>query len=441
MNKMRCFRLVAVLFAGLMARTLPAQTTSDNSWGSAALPSPSSSAVPADDTSSSTIEYQQTRFAPALDGTGLISLDSSAPNHLLLGATFSGGWDSNPDILRNGVASQFYTISPYFAIQANRPKSQYLLQYQITATGYNSSYSGQTLNVASARIIENPTERWNLDFQAKGSYGQDAIRFMGAQQTVAVGQVPGTGPNSASYLTNAGSATYVSASLDSTYRMSARNSLQFQFANALSRYTGYLGSNSIATANISFARDLSPTLGTSIYEQTSHYYGALHCESFGGGVGIRWKPGESTSIALSGGPQFDTRKCGIQQGFAYSFSMGTSLSGKSQMYVLSGRQPATSYLGPGLWQESVSGGYQRQVTRVGAVSFDVGYLRSDAAKATDSYRATYYDCVYTYALNHGLRGTYTYRGYIGGSGGSRIDRNLVMFSLDWTPGRTLSFIR
>src|SRR5665213_1054432 len=317
MNKMRCFRLVAVLFAGLMARTLPAQTTSDNSWGSAALPSPSSSAVPADDTSSSTIEYQQTRFAPALDGTGLISLDSSAPNHLLLGATFSGGWDSNPDILRNGVASQFYTISPYFAIQANRPKSQYLLQYQITATGYNSSYSGQTLNVASARIIENPTERWNLDFQAKGSYGQDAIRFMGAQQTVAVGQVPGTGPNSASYLTHAGSATYVSASLDSTYRMSARNSLQFQFANALSRYTGYLGSNSIATANISFARDLSPTLGTSIYEQTSHYYGALHCESCGGVVGIRLKPGESTSIALSGCPQFDTRKCGIQQGFAY----------------------------------------------------------------------------------------------------------------------------
>jgi hypothetical protein len=441
MNKLRCFRLVAVLSTGILAGSLPAQTTSDNSWDSTAPSSPGSSAAPAEDTSSSAVEEQQTRFAAALDGTGLISLGSNAPGHLLVGATLSGGWDSNPDILRNGVASRFYTISPYFAIRANKPKSQYLLQYQLTATGYNSSYAGQNLNIASASIIENPTERWKFDFEAMGSYGQDAIRFMGAQQTVAVGQVPGTGPNSASYLTNAGNVTYVSASLDSTYRMSARNSLQLQVANAMSRYTGYTGSNNIATANISFARDLSPTLGASVYEQNSYYYGSLHCESYGGGVGFRWKPGENTLIALSGGPQFDTRKCGIQQGFAYSLSMSTSLSGKSQMYLLSGRQPATSYLGPGLWQESVSGGYQRQVTRAGAVSFDVGYLRSDAVTALDSYKATYFDCVYTYALNHGLRGTYTYRGYIGGSGGSHIDRNLAMFSLDWTPGRALSLIR
>ncbi|MEO8737588.1 MAG: hypothetical protein ABI380_13745 [Edaphobacter sp.] len=440
MNKLRCFRLL-LLSHGILAGSLLAQTTSDNAWNSTALPSSGSSVVPTEDMRSNTGEDQQLRLAAALDGTGLISLASNAPSYLLFGATVSGGWDSNPNILRDGVASRFYTVSPYFAIQSNRPKSQYLLQYQITATGHNSNYATQTLNVASLRIIENPTERWNLDFEAKGSYGQDAIRFLGAQQTVAVGQVPGTGPDSASYLTNGGNVTYVSAGFGSTFRMSARNSLQLKVANDVSRYTGYLGSNSIATAHISFDRDLSLTRKASVYVQNSHYYGSLHCESYGGGFEFRWTPRENTSIALGGGPQFDTPECGIQQGFAYSLSMSKSLSGKSQMYLLAARQPATSFLGPGLWQESVSAGYQRQVTHAGAVGFDVGYVRSDAVKTVDSYKAGYFDCVYTYAMSNRLRSSYTYRGYIGGSGGSYIDRNLVMFSLDWTPGRALSFVR
>jgi hypothetical protein len=264
---------------------------------------------------------------------------------------------------------------------------------------------------------------------------------MGAQQTVAVGQVPGTGPSSASYLTNGGSVTYLSAGLGSTFKMSARNSLQFNVANDVSRYTGYMGSNSIATAHFSFDRNLSLTRKASVYVQGSHYYGSIHCESYGGGFEFRWTPRENALITLSGGPQLDTPECGIQQGFSYSLSMSTSLSGKSQIYLLSGRQPATSFLGPGLWQESVSAGYQRQVAHAGAISFDVGYVRSDAVKAVNSYKAGYYDCVYTYALSNRLRNSYTYRGYIGGSGGSYIDRNLFMFSLDWTPGRALSFVR
>jgi hypothetical protein len=441
MNKLQCLRLVAVLSHGILAGSLLAQTTSDNAWNSTALPSSGSSVVAADDMRPSPGEDQQSRFAAALDGTGLISLGSNAPSHLLVGATVSGGWDSNPNILRDSVASRFYTVSPYFSIQSNRPKSQYLLQYQITATRHNSNYAGQSLNVASVRIIENPTERWNLDFEALGSYGQDAIRFLGAQQTIAVGPVPGTGPNSASYLTNGGNVTNVSASFGSTYRMSARNSMQFQVGNALSRYTGYLGSNNIASAHISFDRDLSPTRKASIYVQNARYYGSLQCESYGSGVEFRWTPQENTLIALGGGPQFNTAECGIQQGFSYSLSMSKSLSGKSQMYLLSGRQPATSFLGPGLWQESVSAGYQRQVTRAGVVGFDVGYVRSDAVKAVDSYKAGYFDCFYTYTISNRLRSSYTYRGYIGGSGGSYIDRNLVMFSLDWTPGRALSFVR
>jgi hypothetical protein len=277
-------------------------------------------------------------------------------------------------------------------------------------------------------------ERWSWDFQASGSYGQDSIRFLGSPQTVAVGEVPGTGPNSASYLADAGTVTYAEGGVGAKYRKSERDSLEIRFVNAYTHYTGLDESNSFATLNLAYDRDLSPRLGLLAYGQNTYYYGALHCKSYGGGVGLNWKPSENTLLSLSGGPQIDTSECGSQQGFAYSFSFSTRLSGKSQIYLLSDRQPTTSYLGPGLWQESSSGGYQRQVMSRGTVSFDVGYVASDTLTAVDSYHGTYFDCIYVYHLDHGLRASYSYRGYVGDSGGTHFSRNVALFSISWTPG-------
>jgi hypothetical protein len=289
------------------------------------------------------------------------------------------------------------------------------------------------MNVASATISGHASERWSWDLKAKGSYGEDSTRFLGSQQTVAVGEVPGTGPNSASYLSNADTVTYIDGGMGISYKKSERDSVDFRVANDFSHYTGLSESNSIATMNVSYNRDLSPTLGVLAYGQNAYYYGALHCESYGGGIGINWQPGERTALSLSGGPQLNTSACGRQQGFSYSASFSTRLSGKSQIYLLSARQPTASSLGPGLWQESISSGYQHQVMTLGVVSFDVGYVGSDTLTTVSSYRGIYFDCGYGYRLGHGLRASYSYRGYVGDSGGTHFSRNAALFSIAWTP--------
>lgn len=435
MNMRGRVRLIAVILTGLLAGSVFAQTSNENEINSSPQPYGAQSAVTASDSvqplSGGATEQQ---YAPALDGSGLISMDSTWKTHMLLGATVGGGWDSSPDNQGTGVSSGVYTLSPYFGIKANTPKTQYLLQYQPTISRYSSSsYPGQTMHVASVVVLGNISERWKWNFEAKGSHGQDSIRLLAPQQTVAVGEVPGTGPNSASYLQNAGIVTYVDGGVKVSYSKSERDSFEFGVANSFSNSASLKGSNSIATGNVTYNRGLSPTLAVIAYVQPAAYYGSIHCLSVGGGIGFRWHVRDQTVLSLSGGPQLDAPECGKQQGFSYSAAFSTRLSGKSQIYLLSARQPTTSYLGPGLWQTSASGGYQRQVATKGTVSFDLGYVGSDALTTVSSFRGMYADGIYSYAIGHGLSASLSYRGYIGDWSGIHSTRNTAQFSLVWTP--------
>jgi hypothetical protein len=436
MNRLSCIRLITALFSGLLLNSLHGQTPNENQASTSTQSSSQPPLVSVTDSIQPAIDKgdEQMQFAPALDGSGLISMDSTISKRLLVGVTASGGWDSNPDNLGNGASSGIYTLSPYFGIRSNTASTQFLLQYQPTITGYSSSaYTNQTMHAATIAILGNVNERWKWNLNASGNHGEDATRFLAPQQSVAVGEVPGTGPNSASYLANAGTVTYVTGSAGVQYRKSERDSLEFGIANTFSRYSGLSQNNSIATTSLGYDRDLSPSVEMRAYAQNYYYYGAINCESFGGGAGIKWHVLDGAFLSLSGGPQINTTACGNQQRFSYSAAFSTRLTGKSQIYVLAAREPAISYQGPGLWQTSASAGYQRQVLAAGTLKFDVGHVSSDNSTAVNSYHGTYVDCVYSVQLDHGFNASYSYRGFVGDTGGTGFSRNVALFSLAWTP--------
>jgi hypothetical protein len=425
---MRPIVLLVTLSTGLCPWPLVAQGGDQTSSG----PQVAITAVPFQ--SSKDSGEQPPQFAAALNGSGLISMDSTIRSRLLFGTTLAGGWDSNPNSIENGMSSGIYTLSPYLGIQANSAKTQLVLQYQPTMTGYSSHvYGNQTLQVGSIEILRDINERWKWDLKAGGSYGQDSTRFLAPQQTVAVGGVPGNGPNTASYIPNAGTVTHFDAAWTAHYTASERDSVEFLMSNSFSQYSGLNESNSIASASITYNRALSSILAGFVYGSGSYYYGAFNCPSFGGGMGLRWQIREKTSLSIGGGPQISSSSCRNQQGFSYNATFSTRLSAKSQIYILAARQPSTSYLGPGLWAASTSGGYQRQVVARGTISFDVGYVSSNSLTVTNSYNNKYFDCAYSHNLNHGLSISSTYRGYVGDTGQTGFHRNLALFSLAWSP--------
>ncbi len=83
--------------------------------------------------------------------------------------------------------------------------------------------------------------------------------------------------------------------------------------------------------------------------------------------------------------------------------------------------------------------YQRQVTSIGTVSFDVGYVASDTLTTVSSYHGTYFDCIYAYRLSHGLRISYSYRGYVGDTGGPTSVAMWPCFQLHGRLGQAIFF--
>ena len=433
-NHLRC---VIAMLAGLCSGTLLAQssgdqgdaTSADTSNGSVVASSPDDSATASRGGSS-----PEPQYAAALNGTGLLSMNE-VDKHLLLSSTVGGGWDSNPSNATVGGSSGVYSLSPYIGFRGASPKSQYLLQYQPTILGYMSDlYTRQTLHRMAGSFTANLNERWKAEINGSGSYGPNGTRFLSSQQTVAVGEVAGSGPGSASYLSNAGDVTYIVGSVDLSYRKSEKETIVVSGSNSFSRITGFDQQGSVAGTKLKYVRDLSPELSLISYGQASHFYGDLTCDSFGAGAGVKWQPRERTFFSLSAGPQISTQACANQKrlGFTYSVAFSSRMSRKSQLYFLSDYIPTVSYLGPGLWQRSVSGGYQYQVTRIGVVGADVGYVSSDSLTAVSSYRGGFWGASYGFRLQHGIGVSYSYRGYVTETGTTGYRRNLAQISITWT---------
>ena len=135
-------------------------------------------------------------YVSALNGTGLIAQDEALRGRLLMGANYSGGYDTNPNGLENapktgafafeslsGGAGQRTEPALCRAVPANLPP---LIPRAATKAG--------SMHLASGNLAGRLNERWSWDAQALGRHGQDSIGMLAPQQSVPIGDVPGTGP-------------------------------------------------------------------------------------------------------------------------------------------------------------------------------------------------------------------------------------------------------
>ena len=383
-------------------------------------------------------QISQPQYAASLDGSGLISMTGGKRLHALMGGGVSTGYDSNPDNLGTSKGSAVFSYSPYLGVQATMARTEYLLQYHPTFTRY-SSYANQSMQVGSLAVTQRTTQRLDWSLGLTGSHGDDSVRLLTPGQPVAVGGVPTTGSNAGSYLPNAGLVTNFDAGFDFHYGVSPRDSFSFRGGDSYLAYPSLHDTGKAATADFVFEHSLKPHLGFDVYEQTAKYYGDLKCATFGGGVGFRWQPRMDTLISLRGGPQFDTPGCKSQQGFSYSASITTKVVARAQFFLTANRVPVAGFLGAGLWQDDVTGGYERQLDAHSDISFNAGYVHSSTLLNISSYGGAFFDSSYLRTIRKGLSFACSYRSFNGSSGGTGVNRNMLFISLTLTPNtRSLS---
>jgi hypothetical protein len=375
-------------------------------------------------------------YVPALDGTGLILMDHSVQSRLLIGAELSGGYDTRPEEIPGAPGSVISVISPYIGLQVNRDNFQYVFQYLPTFTHYTDDrYQGGSLHSGMVDVRRQSSERWNWEMHGLGMHGQDSLRLLTPQPTVAVGDVPGTSPSAASFRGDAGTVTYVDFGGKTSYQLKEHDAVSAVLTNSYGSSTSSStsGDSIVGALRGIYSHDVTARLEWMSYAEAARYYGALHCWSYGTGVGFLWRPGELSFLQASVGPQFDSSSCGKQQNVSYRVAYAARLTQRSQAYLTSQRQRAGVYAGPGLWEQSVTAGYQYLVTSANTVGADFGYVDETIYKEARAYSGTYVGAAYNHKLPRSLSAGISYRYFNGGLSGATVNRNTVLFSLTWLP--------
>lgn len=376
----------------------------------------------------------QVEYVPALDGTGLISVDHSVRSRFLLGVNYSGGYDTNPNAVPNAPKAGASLLSPLIGIQANTAKTFYLVQYQPTFRNYTTDkYEGGSIHAASGDVVGSISERWRWDGHFRLSHGQDSIRLLAPQQSVAIGDVPGAGPNAAANRPDAGTTTAIYGGANLTYLVSERDTVDLLVENSFSNYTAVSGTDLVGTASADYTHGLTPHFKWLAYGSADGYYGFVHCYAFGGGAGIDWRPEEHTYLHLSGGPQVNTSACGKQQSFAYDAAYSHRVTTRSQIYLTSARQIGSTFVGPSLWRTSAAAGYQYDFGQKESIQVDFGYVGTTGLRSADAYSGKYVDAVYNRSLGFNLSTSFSYRWYAGDLATTSFNRTTALLSIGWSP--------
>jgi hypothetical protein len=375
-------------------------------------------------------------YAPALDGTGLILMDHSVSSRLLIGAEFSGGYDTRPEESPGAPGSAISVVSPFIGLQVNRENVQYVFQYLPTFTRYaDDRYQGGSLHSGMVNMSGEAGERWNWELHGLGMHGQDSLRLLAPQATVAVGDIPGTNPSAASFRGDSGTVTYIDFGSKLSYRLREHDTVSAVLSNSYGTSTSSStpGDTIVGVLRGVYSHDVSARLRWMSYAEAARYYGELHCWSYGPGLGFLWRPGERSFLDVSGGPQFNSSTCGKQQNVSYRVAYAARLTQRSQAYLTSQRQMAGVYVGPGVWEQSVTAGYQYLVTSTNTLGADYGYVDETVYKEVTNYKGTYVGAAYNHKLPRSLTAGISYRYFNGGLSGSTVNRNTVLFSLTWLP--------
>jgi hypothetical protein len=374
-------------------------------------------------------------YAPALDGSGLILMDHSVRSRLLVGAEYSGGYDTHPEEIPGSPGSALSVISPFVGFQVNRENVQYVFQYLPTFTRYtDDQYQGGSLQSGTFNISGEAGERWTWEMNGVGMHGQDAVRLLAPQPTVVVGDVPGTSSSAAAFR-DLGTVTYIDFDSKVSYRLREHDTVSAVLTNSYgsSESSSVPGDNIVGALKGVYSHDVSARLRWMAYTQVARYYGSLHCWSYGAGLGFLWRPGERSTLDVSAGPQFDSPSCAAQQNVSYRVAYAARLTQRSQAYLTAQRQMAGVYVGPALWEQSFTAGYQYLVTSKDTLGVNFGYVDETVYKEPTAYKGTYVGTAYNHKLPRSLAAGFSYRYFNGGLTGSTVNRSTVLFSLAWLP--------
>ena len=387
-------------------------------------------ATPETDTGS---EVQQPLRVGALDGSGLVELNSRLPRTLSLQLSTLGGYDTALED-KQGLNTGFWggqgVVAKVFAFD----RSSLLVQDAASVTSYRAdSPTTVAYNQFSAALSSQLNETWNLQASAFTGYGNNALRTVAPMQQQPVGPTGGVAPDAASFGLYAGNVFTGQGSLSLHRQVSERSGWIFSGNDTNLHYFDPNTNQNTITGRSEYLHVATRMFTYGLYGVGIRQDGAIECSSGGGGLDIQYRPSRQVEVYASGGPVSGTGTCAHSLQILSSASLSVRPSQQTAFYFTANHRPNNGILPQTQWISSFTGGVDHAFNQRIEVTSDYAYSYGAASAGTPPLQESYVGASLKIVFAGSVWQTMSILHYANSGFSANPNRTIALFTLWWTP--------
>ncbi len=378
--------------------------------------------------------YLNTSYTPSLNGGPPIVVQQPKHLRLLYALSSTQGYDSEVAGPFQNIGSYTSTYEGYVAAAWRFTRSYVILQQDSSYTHFGSSLvqgHGFHETALLASVDFDPNLNWI--FEANSSIGNNTLTELLPLPQVIVNGIAVTSPNAVVSGANLGFVWGTDVASTLNWKPDVRDIFSFRAENANHQFYGLDLHDNLSTFTLSYMRALTQRTYLGAYGLTRHETGTIFCDSYGFGVTGRTSPTERLFLQASGGPEFDSTGCTRHQGFELHFAATYKINPKSYIYAVADRELSIGFLPNSTWQDDVGVGFAKQLTRRLSWLVGGGYQRGFVIPSLTPYHGFYEQTELRQRLSKSFTVEATYRRFDQSIPGLNVHRNIVLFTLRWSP--------
>ncbi|HWZ45571.1 MAG TPA: hypothetical protein VNW97_19005 [Candidatus Saccharimonadales bacterium] len=376
------------------------------------------------------------RYTPSLNGGDPIIVPQPFRLRYLFGGEATQGFDSAVAGPFRHLPTGVSVLDGYAAVSMQGRRSYVLVQHASTVTRYSSSeLQGQVFHRTAVLADGDLSQSVNWSLEGRSTLGDDSLHLVNPLPARLVGQFATAEPVSAAYGINGGRIWGGDLSGSLSWKPDMMRTIKLQFRDAYHQTFADGLHNNIANIRFEYLKKASERTSYGFYGQGTRETGTLTCDSRGAGFEVAAKLAESALAELAAGPEFGSSGCGRRQAVNVHMALAGTLNSSMRAYVAANREFSSGYVRRGTWEDNVVAGIGKRFSRQISWGLDAGYVKGTLLGSVLTYHGYFASTEIRKRLSESLTVLATYRRFDHSISNQGVRRNVVMFSLLWTPAR------
>ncbi|HEY6248411.1 MAG TPA: hypothetical protein VI685_00535 [Candidatus Angelobacter sp.] len=377
-------------------------------------------------------------YTPALNGGPPIQVEQPRHVRYLYGLAMTQGYDSDVAGPFSNIESWTSTYEGYLAA-AWRFTRNYVIVQQDTSYSHFGSHllEGHTYNQTSLLATGDLDPNIGWIFEAHSFEGNNTLTQLSPLPGIIVNGITVTSPGAATAGLNQGFVWGTDLVSTLNWKPDRQDISSFRAENANEQFLDLGLHDNLTTFELQYQRAITKETYLGAYGLDRHETGTIDCDSAGFGLVGSTRPTDRLYLQASGGPEFDSGGCRRHQGFELHFAAVYRVRPTTWFYATANRQFSSGFVPNSTWDDDAGVGLTKRLTRRLTFGLSGGYVRGYtggfAVPSLAAYKGFYGQIQFIQRLSKSFDFEATYRRYDQSISGQSVHRNIVLFTIRWSP--------